>query len=263
MEEYSPEMMINVRRESGEVSDAVREFTRRRVAHALQSREGVVSDVDVSIMDSPRPAGGTGVECTVTVRVSSGGEPLDLAGSGSDTYAAILDATAHLEEAVSRALAQKPPIERSGGSPRTISDRSDGTAIAAGDEIVVTAQDRDRLRRLVQTRGEGPDREAAQALADELDRAIIVSSERVAGDVVTMNSRVVFEDEATGESREVSLVYPQDSDPTQGRISVVAPVGTALLGLSAGQTIDWPLPHGQFRRYRVVKIVHQPEAAGD
>lgn len=82
------------------------------------------------------------------------------------------------------------------------------------------------------------------------------------GNVVTMNSRVVFKDEETSESREVSLVYPKDSDPQQGRISVFAPVGAALLGLSVGQTIDWPLPQGRLKRYRVVEVVYQPEAAG-
>jgi regulator of nucleoside diphosphate kinase len=72
----------------------------------------------------------------------------------------------------------------------------------------------------------------------------------------------VFRDEETGESREVSLVYPMDSDPEQGRISVLSPVGSALLGLSVGQTIDWPLPRGRLKRIRVVEVVYQPEAAG-
>ncbi len=100
------------------------------------------------------------------------------------------------------------------------------------------------------------------SLADELDRAEVVPPERIAGNVVTMNSRVVFRDEETGESREVSLVYPNDSDPDHGRISIFAPVGTALLGLSMGQTIDWPLPQGRLKRYRVVEVLYQPEAAG-
>ncbi|MGH8226301.1 MAG: nucleoside diphosphate kinase regulator [Steroidobacteraceae bacterium] len=127
-------------------------------------------------------------------------------------------------------------------------------------EIVITAMDQRRLRSAIQASRNARDNEAAQALADELDRARIVSPESIAGNVVTMNSRVVFEDESTGETREVSLVYPQDSDPAQGRLSVLAPVGTALLGLSAGQTIDWPLPQGELRRYRVVRILYQPEA---
>lgn len=129
-------------------------------------------------------------------------------------------------------------------------------------EIVITATDQQRLRSVIQASRNARDHEAAQALADELDHAHVVSPESIAGNVVTMNSRVVFEDESTGETREVSLVYPQDSDPAQGRLSVFAPVGTALLGLSAGETIDWPLPQGELRRYRVVKILYQPEAEG-
>jgi regulator of nucleoside diphosphate kinase len=119
------------------------------------------------------------------------------------------------------------------------------------------------LQRLVETWSNTRDRDAADALADELDRAEVVLAESVAGTLVTMNSRVVFRDEETGETREVSLVYPSESDPDRGRISVLSPVGSALLGLSVGQTIDWPLPRGQLKRIRVVEVVYQPEAAGD
>ena len=128
--------------------------------------------------------------------------------------------------------------------------------------ITVTALDHERLLKLIQTWSDTRDRDAAEALADELDRAEVVPAERIAGSVVTMNSRVVFRDEETGENREVSLVYPTDSDPERGRISVLSPVGSALLGLSVGQTIDWPLPRGRLKRIRVVEVVYQPEAAG-
>jgi regulator of nucleoside diphosphate kinase len=71
----------------------------------------------------------------------------------------------------------------------------------------------------------------------------------------------VFEDETTGERRDVTLVYPGDADISAGRISVFVPVGTALLGLRVGQSIDWELPSGQKRRYRVIDVPYQPEAA--
>ena len=74
-------------------------------------------------------------------------------------------------------------------------------------------------------------------LAPELDRADIVASLSVPPDVVTMYSRVAFEDETTGQSRVVTIVYPQDADASEGKISVMAPVGSALLGLSVGQSI--------------------------
>ena len=103
-------------------------------------------------------------------------------------------------------------------------------------------------------------------LADELDRATVVPAERVPTEVVTMHSRVLYADEQTRERREVQLVYPEEADAAAGRISVLAPVGIALLGLSVGQSIDWPFPGGVMRRLRVEHIVSQPprpERAGE
>jgi regulator of nucleoside diphosphate kinase len=132
----------------------------------------------------------------------------------------------------------------------------------AASRIQVTAADHERLRSLIDAWAGARDRDATEALAEELDRAEVVPAERIAGNVVTMNSRVLFEDQQTGETREISLVYPPESDVERGRISVLAPVGSALLGLSVGQTIDWPLPGGQVKRLRVVQVTYQPEEAG-
>jgi regulator of nucleoside diphosphate kinase len=103
----------------------------------------------------------------------------------------------------------------------------------------------------------------APALAPELDRADIVPFQAVSPDVVTMNSRVAFEDETTGEFRIVTIVYPQDADPSEGKISVMAPVGSALLGLSVGQSIEWCFPDGRPRTLRVIELLYQPEAAAN
>jgi regulator of nucleoside diphosphate kinase len=97
-------------------------------------------------------------------------------------------------------------------------------------------------------------------LAAELSRAAVVDSCRVPPDVVTMNSRVLFEDQSTGGRRDVTIVFPQQADASINRISVLAPVGTALLGLAAGQSIVWPFPDGRSRSLRVVKVIYQPEA---
>ena len=97
-------------------------------------------------------------------------------------------------------------------------------------------------------------------LAAELDNAEVVPAGRVPPNVVTMNSRVRFEDLATGESRVITVVLPQDADASQGKVSILAPVGTALLGLSEGDSISWPFPDGRSRQLRVVEIVFQPEA---
>ena len=103
----------------------------------------------------------------------------------------------------------------------------------------------------------------APALAPELERAEIVPFTAVPSNVVTMNSKVAFEDQTTGEFRIVTIVYPQDADPTEGKISVIAPVGSALLGLSVGQSIEWCFPDGRPRTLRVIELLYQPEAAAN
>jgi regulator of nucleoside diphosphate kinase len=116
--------------------------------------------------------------------------------------------------------------------------------------IVVTNRDLALLRLL---------RDRAH-LESELERADIVDPREIPPDVVTMNSRVVFEDATTGNRTEVTIVFPQDADLERGRISVLAPVGTALLGLAEGDSIVWPFPDGSSRCLRVVQVTFQPEA---
>jgi regulator of nucleoside diphosphate kinase len=115
--------------------------------------------------------------------------------------------------------------------------------------IMVTAADMSALSLL----------RAHAALRRELDRAIVVSSVAVPPDVATMNSMVRYVDESSGEQRTVFLVYPERADGSAGKISVLAPVGTALLGLSEGQAIEWGFPDGSRRRLKLLEVIHQPE----
>ncbi len=124
--------------------------------------------------------------------------------------------------------------------------------------LLVTDLDFARLQKYL----EDSSLDAAEALGEELARARIVPAAEAPATLVTMNSRVVFENLATARRREVTLVYPHESDSAAGRISILAPVGAALLGLSVGQEIEWPLPDGTRGRYRIVDILFQPEAAG-
>ena len=125
-------------------------------------------------------------------------------------------------------------------------------------QIYLTQADLDRLLKLVDAqRGK-----SAEMLESELLRAQVVPRDEIPSDVVTMNSRVVFKNETTGEQREVTLVYPGSADIDAGRISVLVPVGAALLGMRVGQTIDWELPSGKKQTYRIVDVPFQPEAAG-
>ena len=123
--------------------------------------------------------------------------------------------------------------------------------------IYLTQADLDRLFDLVETYSAGPGADRLQQFERELVRAVVVPRDEIPADIVTMNSRVVFEDETTGERREITLVYPKQADIASGKISVLVPVGTALLGVRIGQSIDWELPNGAKHRYKVVAIPFQ------
>jgi len=125
-------------------------------------------------------------------------------------------------------------------------------------DIVVTSQDLQRLQTLITSQPN----EMVERLDEELARAKVVAAREIPGDVVTMNSEVIFEDTVSGARRNVRLVYPEAADATRGWISVLSPLGSALLGLRVQQEFDWVLPHGK-RRVRVVSVPYQPEANGD
>ena len=130
-------------------------------------------------------------------------------------------------------------------------------------EIVITAADFDRLHGLV----ESPRYRATHAallhtLKEELDRGKVVQADRVPANVVTMRSRVRIQDLKDNERETYTLVYPEEADITAGKLSVLAPLGTALLGTRVGQVVKFDAPAGQ-RRLKVEKILYQPESAGD
>jgi len=99
-------------------------------------------------------------------------------------------------------------------------------------------------------------------LRRELDRARVVPSREVSARVVTMNSRVVLRDLDSGQEFTCRLSFPDDANVDAGRLSVLAPVGTAILGYREGNVVEWKVPAGT-RRIRIESILYQPEAAGD
>ena len=104
------------------------------------------------------------------------------------------------------------------------------------------------------------------ALRGELERAEVVEPADLPKDVISMNStaQVRVEDAELGtHEHELTLVYPRDADGSANKVSIFAPVGSALLGLRTGDTIDWPLPGGRSARLQVLAIRYQPEAAGE
>ncbi len=133
---------------------------------------------------------------------------------------------------------------------------------ASEPAIVLGNADMARLRAVVDWHLSGRDREAAERLEAELDRAIVVPQREVPPEIVTMNSRVAFDDTETGRRREITLCYPREADPAGGRISILAPVAAALLGLSIGDSIEWPMPDGRKATLRIASVLYQPGAAG-
>ena len=130
--------------------------------------------------------------------------------------------------------------------------------------IHITELDHQRLTDLIERTRErdSVDREYLNKLEAELDRAEIIERTRVPADVITMRTTVRLKDLVSGETNTYSLVFPTEADFTEGKISVLAPIGTAILGYRLGDTIEWPVPSG-LRRLKVEEIVYQPESAGD
>lgn len=117
--------------------------------------------------------------------------------------------------------------------------------------IVVAKSDLDRLRPFVAMTYRSP---VADYLAEELSRARVVDTLPDASDVVRLGSSVRFKDLRSGVARTVTLVTPNEADIDAGRISVLTPVGAALLGLSIGQQIAFTLPNGTERSLRVMTV---------
>ena len=130
-------------------------------------------------------------------------------------------------------------------------------------EICITTKDRERLEELLEVAKEFDFRSRGdlQRLAEELQRSKVVDSNEMPPSVVTMNSRVRLVDLDTGETMEYTLVFPHEANIETGRLSILSPVGTAILGYATGDSIEWDVPGGK-RQIRIAAVPYQPEAAG-
>jgi len=128
--------------------------------------------------------------------------------------------------------------------------------------IVITELDLERLEKLIESlpKGSFPGKEALEA---ELLRADVVDSHDIPDTVVTMNSTVRFVVNESKEEFSLTLVYPKDADNSGDKISILAPVGSALLGLNQGDEIQWPKPGGGMMTVRIEEVMYQPERAGE
>lgn len=127
-------------------------------------------------------------------------------------------------------------------------------------QIIITESDRRNLETLLSSEfakvvGPSPRFDELRA---ELQRAQIVSPNEVSNDVVTMNSTVVLRDLETDERETYTLVFPQEADIAEGRLSILAPIGTAILGEHVGEEVLWRVPDG-WRRLKIEEVVYQPE----
>lgn len=131
-------------------------------------------------------------------------------------------------------------------------------------EIFITASDLQKLEELLTAAGASAYRHRTdlKSLEAELLKAKVVDAHAIPRDVVTMNTRLLFHDLDDDSKMEVTLVFPADADIDVGKLSILSPVGTALLGYRKGDTVAWEVPAGK-RRIRIEKILYQPEAAGD
>ncbi len=116
--------------------------------------------------------------------------------------------------------------------------------------VLLGHRDHDRIQALLlNTRSD-----ESRLLYDELDAATVVHDHLLPGDVVRMNSRVTFVDLDTAQETTLALVYPHEVASTPNGISILAPMGAALIGLRVGESIEWPLPHVRRRRIRVIAV---------
>ena len=130
--------------------------------------------------------------------------------------------------------------------------------------IRVTVFDLERLKKLLEDAQRTGHRKSVYLtnLQAELDRAEVVKPDKVPSDVITMNSRVCLVDLDTGKEEVYTVVFPEDANAGQGKLSVLSPIGTAMLGYEVGDAFEWEVPAGK-RRWKIKRILYQPEAAGD
>ena len=128
--------------------------------------------------------------------------------------------------------------------------------------IIVSSNDLERLEGLL-TLPAFRSRSDLDGLRAELERADVREPQDMPADVITMNSRARFVEEGTGREYELTLAYPKDANAEAHRVSIFSPAGSALLGLSAGQSIDWITPDGKALHIKVLEVTWQPEANGE
>ncbi len=126
--------------------------------------------------------------------------------------------------------------------------------------VVFSAEDHDRLLHLAKAALAHYPSNDARFLLDELSRGDILPTEWLPSEVIAMNSFVEFQDHRSEKRRRVQLVYPYQANLSRGRVSVLSPIGAALIGLTEGQSISWLTPGGRHGRITVLRVSRMPFA---
>ena len=129
-------------------------------------------------------------------------------------------------------------------------------------KIYMTNTDHAKLKTLLDNPVLTQEKTSMRDLVAEMNRAVVVSPEEISSDVVTMRSQVRIKDRTTKEESVLTIVFPNEANIDDGKISVLAPVGIALLGYRVGDVVEWKVPAG-VRTIEILEIIHQPEASGD
>ncbi|MGV3589642.1 MAG: nucleoside diphosphate kinase regulator [Adhaeribacter sp.] len=127
--------------------------------------------------------------------------------------------------------------------------------------IYLTEKDYHRLHNMVQAQRSTNRPQVVETLGKELERAQVVSCFEIPPNVITMNSKVRLKEMKSATEMEITIVYPKDADLRTQKVSVLAPVGTAIIGCQAGDEIEWPVPDGT-RIYKVEEVIYQPQSEG-
>ncbi len=182
-------------------------------------------------------------------RIEGASEPVDLAVPAIAVEATTQQNTARREER--KQLTYKTGLTKEANTMNR-NNRS----------IIMTAIDHAELEAVIMFTGRVSERARGElsGLEGELKRAEIVQPEEIPSDVITMNSRAELLDLESKERMQFTLVLPRDARIEEGRISVLAALGTAMLGYRVGDEFQWHVPYG-VRRFRVTKVYFQPEAA--
>jgi regulator of nucleoside diphosphate kinase len=153
-------------------------------------------------------------------------------------------------------------IDRAVAPNEAIPSLNTGENPMKNKRIYITDLDMQRLKNLLDHPDLTQQKPYLQKLEQEIDRAVVVPPTEVSADTITMNSTVQLTDINTNEEMIFTLVYPDQANVTEGKISVLAPIGTAILGCSEGEVIEWEVPDG-IQTLKVDRILYQPEAAGN